>query len=822
MTEKANPSNSRPIESFKTAGAIAYGGGTDGFISPSSEPSEISVQDGSINESNLNAFQETSSGTSLDVTIDGGEAFVFGSWIAIDTQTTVTLAGSTTGQVVYAGWNKDGSDDVIIGLSSDFASASGDSDQKIELYSFDTDSSGVVGVDDRRSFDQIKASSIEQGDGSGLDADAVDGFDVADLDGRYVTESGDTMSGPLTIGGDLSATDGETVWDESAGYIPQSRLENDSLTVAGNSVSLGGATAISHADLSAISSDDHHIRYSDEEAQDAVGSILNGDFVYDDAGNQILLTNNSLTVAGNTVSLGGSTNVDHNDLSSINTDDHHTRYTNEEAQDAIAGPFLTAGNALNKEYLDNSNSLTLEVAANSIQTTELDEGISPTWTSEHTFSGGITGLPEPIQDTDAARKVYVDSVAEGLDIKESVRVCAESNIDLTSSTDPNPVDGVSLSDGDRVLLKQQTDGTENGIYIASTATDPTTWIRSDDADEDSEVTSGLFVFVEGGDTHTNQGFVLTTNDPITLGTTALAFTQFSGAESFTAGTGITQTNNTISHSDTSTQADVSSSAGSAITDLNFDNFGHVTGASSSSFDNRYVNASGDTVSGTLTVTGIDLDGSGITDLSQTFLALGLNGKDLRMATGQSIEDGSGNTRVFLGSNSTDISGELGSTMVNFNEGARTIDMSNVSADLRLDTGRVIEDRSGNTRFELGTDRTDIRYEDGSALFRGERNNYARIYARSGAPFEIYDSALSTDTISYTTSSSGPGDLDLTNANINLSHSQTFKQSNSANIEIENDGNGLVYNNNSTTTNISRLDENGNLDISGTLSESSSI
>jgi len=724
MTEKANPSNSRPIESFKTAGAIAYGGGTDGFISPSSEPSEISVQDSSINESNLNAFQETSSGTSLDVTIDGGEAFVFGSWIAIDTQTTVTLAGSTTGQVVYAGWNKDGSDDVIIGLSSDFASASGDSDQKIELYSFDTDSSGVVGVDDRRSFDQIKASSIEQGDGSGLNADAVDGFDVTDLDGRYVTESGDTMSGPLTIGGDLSATDGETVWDESAGYIPQGRLENDSLTVAGNSVILGGATAISHPDLSAISSDDHHIRYSDEEAQDAVGnilnpdfiyddsgnqislsedtvtvagnsvslggstnvdhndlssissddhhirysdeeaqdavgSILNGDFVYDDAGNQILLTNNSVTVAGNTVSLGGSTNVDHNDLSSINTDDHHTRYTNEEAQDAIAGPFLTAGNALNKEYLDNSNSLTLEVAANSIQTTELDEGISPTWTSEHTFSAGITGLPEPIQDTDAARKVYVDSVAEGLDIKESVRVCAESNIDLTSSTDPNPVDSVSLSDGDRVLLKQQTDGTENGVYIASTATDPTTWIRSDDADEDSEVTSGLFVFVEGGDTHTNQGFVLTTNDPITLGTTALAFTQFSGAESFTAGAGITQTNNTISHSDTSTQADVSSSAGSAITDLNFDNFGHVTGASSSSFDNRYVNASGDTVSGTLTVTGIDLDGSGITDLSQTFLALDLNGKDLRMATGQDIEDGSGNRRFTLATSGTEIINETG-------------------------------------------------------------------------------------------------------------------------------------------------------------------
>lgn len=538
MTEKANPSINRRAQAFKTAGAIAYGGSTDGYISPASEPTEISIQDDEIIDSDLNAFEQTSSGSSLDVTIDGGEAFVFGSWLAIDTTTTVSLDASTSGQTVYVGWNKNGSDDVIVGTATAFSDASGDADQKIELYSFDTDGSGVVDVFDQRSFDQINAESVEQGAGSGLDADSVDGSDLFDIDSTYVNESGDTMSGPLTLGGDLDASGGLTIWDDSTSVIPQLRLENDSLTVAGNSVSLGSSTTVDHADLSNIGSSDHHTRYSDEEAQDAV-----------------------------------------------------------------AGSFLTAGNGLVKEYLDNSNELTLEIATNAIQETELDESITPSWSGQHTFSAGITGLPSPSGDSDAARKAYVDSVAEGLDVKEEVVACTcgDGNIDLSSSTDPNPVDGVTLADGDRVLLIEQTDATENGIYVASTATNPTTWSRAPDADEDSEVTSGMFVFTIAGDTSGNTGFILITDDPITLGSTALDFTRFNGTEELNGGSGIDISGTTVSHIDTSSQSDVTSGAGSAIVDLTFDTFGHVTSATTDSFDGRYVNGSGDTMSGTLTL-----------------------------------------------------------------------------------------------------------------------------------------------------------------------------------------------------------------------------
>jgi len=203
MTEKANPSVNRAAEAFKTAGAIAYGGSDEGFISPANQPTEISVQDSDINESSLNAFDETSSASSLDVTLDGGEAFVFGSWLCIDTQTTVTLAADTSGQEVYVGWNKDGTDDVIVGLDTAFSEASGDADQKVPLWSFDTDANGVVALQDLRSFDHIAADSVAQGPGSGFDADTVDGIEGSKI--------GSIFSSVISETGNYTASNGDLV-----------------------------------------------------------------------------------------------------------------------------------------------------------------------------------------------------------------------------------------------------------------------------------------------------------------------------------------------------------------------------------------------------------------------------------------------------------------------------------------------------------------------------------------------------------------------------------------------------------------------------------
>ena len=135
----------------------------------------------------------------------------------------------------------------------------------------------------------------------------------------------------------------------------------------------------------------------------------------------------------------------------------------------------------------------------------------------------------------------MDAVKQALDIKESVRVATTANI--TIATDLNvgdTIDGVTLADGDRVLVKNQTTASENGIYVAGASP-----ARAADANTSAEVTSGLFVFVEEGTANGDNGYVLTTNDTITLGNTALTFTQFSGAGAVEAGNGLTRSGTTI-------------------------------------------------------------------------------------------------------------------------------------------------------------------------------------------------------------------------------------------------------------------------------------
>jgi len=166
----------------------------------------------------------------------------------------------------------------------------------------------------------------------------------------------------------------------------------------------------------------------------------------------------------------------------------------------------------------------------------------------------ITNLATPTNATDAATKGYVDSTAIGLDVKLSVRVATTANIDLTADLENGDVlDGVTLATGNRVLVKNQTDQTQNGIYVVAASGAAS---RSDDANSDAEVTAGLFTFVEEGTVNGNTGYVLTSDNPITLGSTNLVFSQFSGSGTFTAGAGLTLEGTVFS-------ADVTPTAGNA-------------------------------------------------------------------------------------------------------------------------------------------------------------------------------------------------------------------------------------------------------------------
>lgn len=158
----------------------------------------------------------------------------------------------------------------------------------------------------------------------------------------------------------------------------------------------------------------------------------------------------------------------------------------------------------------------------------------------------ITGLADPTSDQDAATKYYVDSVAQGLDVKASV--IAATTADITLSGLQN-IDGITVSVGDRVLVKNQTAPAENGIYSASA----TAWTRTTDANTWDELVSA-YTFVETGSTYADTGWVCTVNAGGTLGTTPITWSQFSGAGTYLAGTGLTLTGNTFSITNTAVTA----------------------------------------------------------------------------------------------------------------------------------------------------------------------------------------------------------------------------------------------------------------------------
>ena len=157
----------------------------------------------------------------------------------------------------------------------------------------------------------------------------------------------------------------------------------------------------------------------------------------------------------------------------------------------------------------------------------------------------LTGLADGVATTDAATKGQVDVAQAGLDAKYSCKVATTANITLSGE---QTIDGV-LTSTDRVLVKNQTAGAENGIYVSASGA----WARSADANTSVEVTSGLYTLVTEGTVGAGQGFVLVTADPITLDTTALTFSQFSGVGDLIGGTGITKSGNTISVDASQTQ-----------------------------------------------------------------------------------------------------------------------------------------------------------------------------------------------------------------------------------------------------------------------------
>jgi hypothetical protein len=153
----------------------------------------------------------------------------------------------------------------------------------------------------------------------------------------------------------------------------------------------------------------------------------------------------------------------------------------------------------------------------------------------------------PTDPAHAATKGYVDAARSGLDVKQSVRAATTGTVNLSTDVDNGSIiDGVTLATGNRILIKDQggvgVAHVDNGIYTVNASGAPT---RATDFDSSDEVTPGAFTFVEEGTANGDAGFVVATNGSITVGSTAILFTQFSGTGQITAGAGLSKDGSTL-------------------------------------------------------------------------------------------------------------------------------------------------------------------------------------------------------------------------------------------------------------------------------------
>jgi hypothetical protein len=306
----------------------------------------------------------------------------------------------------------------------------------------------------------------------------------------------------------------------------------------------------------------------------------------------------------------------------------------------------------------------------------------------------ITSLADPVSAQDAATKAYVDAARMGLDVKASVRVATTANITLSGT---QTIDGVSLSADDRVLVKNQSTASQNGIYVVAAGV----WGRASDADTSSEVTAGMFTFVAEGTVNADSGWVLTTNDSITLGTTALTFAQFSGAGQITAGAGLTKNGNTIDavgtagrivvnadniDLDTVSQTDGSGSAGTSfVQSVTRDSYGRVTGVTTASVQDATTSAKG--------IASFD---SGDFSVSSGSVSIKASGVDNSQLANSSVTIGS--TPVSLGGSITSVSGLTSVTSTSFVGDLTGTASNSTNIEVDLSTSNV-----NNLVFVNGTD-----------------------------------------------------------------------------------------------------------------------
>jgi hypothetical protein len=440
-------------------------------------------------------------------------------------------------------------------------------------------------------------------------------------------------------------SNGQILTTNGSGQLSWSAASSNNFTIAGDTgtdvFTTGGTLTFAGTDPidTAVSNDTVTISIKDATTTSkgaasfntASFSVTSGAVSIKSAGiTNTQLVNSSTTIGTTSIALGASSTTLAG-LSSVTsttfvgalTGNANTATTLQNARTiAISGPVTGTATSFNGSANITIPVTALDVAhANVTGTLAVDHGGTGVTTSTGTgsvvlsASPALTGTPtaptaaDGTNTTQIATTAFVtaavDAARSGLDVKASVKVATTSNITLSNT---QTVDGIALSVGDRVLVKDQSTASQNGIYVVSS----TTWARSTDADTDAEVTSGMFTFVEQGTVNADSGWVLSTDGAIVVGTTALTFVQFSGAGQIVAGAGLTKTGNTLNvgaGTGIAVNADDVALSGQALAFHNLatnglvtrTGAGTVTGRSVEGTTNRITVTNGDGVSGNPTV-----------------------------------------------------------------------------------------------------------------------------------------------------------------------------------------------------------------------------
>jgi hypothetical protein len=403
-----------------------------------------------------------------------------------------------------------------------------------------------------------------------------DANNITVIGGQYFADLLDHVPGVLTSGGALIADSNKAI-DEI--------ILGSSTTVGGTiKFNEGSNNGAGHIGLKAPNSVTSTTTFTLPDGDGSAGQFVKTDgagnlgfAVVDqaldlagDTGTDVYNTSETLTFAGgsgmeavvtdNTVTINATALTDSNLSGSAAI-----------ANDKLANPTTTLGSSTltlgqTETDLAGLTSLIIDditIDGQSFTTTSANKNIniSPHGTGSIIVPSGYEDRAG-FQNQSLANKAYVDQVAQGLDTKPSCKVGTTADLSATynngtlgvgatltaSIVGALSLDDVAVSVNDRVLVKDQTDATENGIYVVTTVGDGSTEFvltRATPEDQPAELSGGAFVFVEDGTLNANNGYTFTHTGAPTFGTTDLDVAQFSGAGQITAGAALTKSGNTI-------------------------------------------------------------------------------------------------------------------------------------------------------------------------------------------------------------------------------------------------------------------------------------